>query len=67
MIGIGSIILIIGVALAAWQWEAVWMVLRGGVPLLLLTCGVVVFLIGYSRIKARRFYRKNVKEAAPED
>lgn len=60
MIGIGAILVIIGAALAAWQWAAVWMLLRGGIPLLLLALGALALLIGYSQLKAKRFYKKEV-------
>lgn len=62
MIGIGTILVIIGAALAAWQWAAVWMLLRGGVPLLLLGLGALVLLIGYSQLKAKRFCKKHVEQ-----
>lgn len=61
MIGIGAILVIIGAALAAWQWTAVWMLLRGGIPLFLLALGALTLLIGYSQLKAKRFCKKHVE------
>jgi hypothetical protein len=67
MISIGAILLIIGVALAVWQWDCVWMVLRGAAPLLFLAAGLLTFLIGYSQLKAKRFCKKHFKESTAED
>ncbi|MEO6906492.1 MAG: hypothetical protein ABI210_01250 [Abditibacteriaceae bacterium] len=58
MISIGTILVVIGAALAAWHWTAVWIFLCGAVPLFLLLLGLVMFLIGYSQIKAKRFCKK---------
>lgn len=66
MISIGTILLILGAALAAWQWNAVWIFICGAVPLLLLFLGMVLFLIGYSQLKAKRFCKKHLKSSSVE-
>lgn len=64
MISIGTILLIVGAALAAWQWNAVWIFLCGAVPLLLLFLGIVLFLIGYSQLKAKRFCKEHFNDSS---
>ena len=66
---IGIILLALGVSLAV-VWQAPFLtVLMGLIPLTLIFWGVVVLLIGYAEIKARREYRDAVNdsdfEAAP--
>jgi len=67
MISIGAILIIVGAALAAWHWAAVWIFICGAVPLLLLFLGIVLFLIGYSQLKAKRFCKKNFNESSAEE
>ncbi len=67
MISVGTILLIVGAALAVWQWNAVWMFICGAVPLFLLFMGIVLFLIGYSQIKAKRFCKKNIKGSSANE
>lgn len=62
MISIGALLVIIGAALAAWQWQIVWAWLVGFLPLLLLALGILFLLIGYSQRKAKKFYRANVTQ-----
>lgn len=67
MISIGTILVIVGAALAVWQWNAVWIFICGAVPLSLLFLGIVLFLIGYSQLKAKRFCKLHLKESSTEE
>jgi len=67
MIGVGTILLIVGAALAAWQWNAVWLFICGAVPLFLLFLGIVFFLIGYSQLKAKRFCKKHLDNSSAKE
>lgn len=67
MIGIGTILVIVGAALAVWQWNAVWIFICGAVPLLLLFMGIVLFLIGYSQLKANQFCKEQLNESSADD
>lgn len=67
MISVGTILMIVGAALAVWQWNAVWMFICGAVPLFLLFMGVLLFLIGYSQIKAKRFCKKHLENFSAKE
>lgn len=60
---IGIILLALGVSLAV-VWQTPFLtVLMGLIPLTLIFWGVVVVLIGYAEIKARREYREAVSDS----
>jgi F0F1-type ATP synthase assembly protein I len=67
MISVGTILIIVGAALAVWQWNSVWIFICGAVPLLSLFLGIVLFLIGYSQLKANRFCKKNFNASSAEE
>ena len=60
---LGLILVALGISLAVVWWSTVLMVLQGLLVLGLLFIGCLMYLIGYSEIKARREYAQG---ASPE-
>lgn len=60
----GAVLLIVGVLLAAWLWEAVLTVFWGSIALLVLTFAVLLLGMGYVQVKEDRATAAKEREEA---